>query len=434
MPLATTVLAAADTLAAATGVLRRPLLPEPLLEDARRRTGLGDFGELDIMEPLSRLLEACATESDLSLVGRLATRWDVVRLLSNLLRMAEEERLHPAIVREPIERPIFITGLPRSGTTFLHRLMLEDPFNQAPRVWQTIFPYPLPGRREKRVQLVTRQLRSFELLAPEFRSLHPLDACSPQECSEITAHVFRSLRFDTNYQIPSYRRWLDSDRQLPAYRFHRRFLQHLQHQRTQVSEGSGGEESGRWVLKCPDHLFALQELRKAYPDARVVFVHRDPMKVLLSLTRLTEVLRRPFNRRIDPRRIGREESARWYEGTLRMMHAAEDGLFAEPVCHVHYLDLVTDPVNTVEGVYSHFGLQLDPDAAQRVARAVAEKPDGGYGHHVYKFEDHGLDEGSEREKFRPYMVNFGIETESRRPRRPIGPLSGSLPAARTGAR
>src|SRR5208337_341980 len=144
-------------------------------------------------------------------------------------------------------------------------------------------------------------------LAPAFQALHPLEAISPQECSEITAHVFRSLRFDTNYHIPSYRAWLDADPvgHLPAYQFHRRFLQHLQHQ-------AGPRASPpRWVLKCPDHLFALEAIRAVYPDARLVFVHRDPVKVLLSVARLTEVLRRPFTRDLDPRTIGRDESARW---------------------------------------------------------------------------------------------------------------------------
>ena len=163
--------------------------------------------------------------------------------------------------------------------------------------------------RDARPARVARQLRAFERLAPEFRALHPLDATSPQECSEITAHVFRSLRFDTTYRIPSYRHWLDQAGHLPAYRFHRRFLQHLQHQ----------APGGRWVVKCPDHLFALDAIRAVYPDARLVFVHRDPVKVLLSVAKLTEVVRRPFTRRLDPHEIGRQESARWLDGTQRMI-------------------------------------------------------------------------------------------------------------------
>ncbi len=424
MSIPTTILSAADALADAFGVLKRPLAPAPLLTRARRETGLSELGETDIVESLERLLSACTREAKLSLVGRGALRWDVVRFLSNLLRLREAEAARPDILAQRIDRPIFITGLPRSGTTFLHRLMMEDEQTRAPLVFQTIYPFPDANGKDRRERRVNRQLRAFERLAPEFRSLHPLEARSPQECSEITAHVFRSLRFDTTFQIPSYRRWLDTVGQLPAYRFHRRFLQHLQHQ----------QGAGRWVLKCPDHLFALRELRATYPDARVVFVHRDPVKVLLSLTQLTEVLRRPFTRRIDPHRIGREESARWYDGTLRMMQAEAEGMFAEPICHVHYLDLITDPVSTVESVYGHFGLSVAPEAATRMASLVAERPNGGYGRHIYRFEDHGLDAGTERDRFRGYMIQFGIEPEAARPRRTATSATfNPLPSARTGA-
>jgi hypothetical protein len=276
--------------------------------------------------------------------------------------------------------------------------MLEDPHNRAPRVWQTIYPYPLAGRRDNRERRVARQLHAFERLAPEFRALHPLDAGSPQECSEITAHVFRSLRFDTTYHIPSYRRWLDAAGHAPAYRFHRRFLQHLQHQRP----------GGRWVVKCPDHLFALDAIRAEYPDARLVFVHRDPVKVLLSVAKLTEVVRRPFTRRLDAREIGRQESVRWLEGTQQMVAVGDDAGLPEPIHQVHHNALVADPVGTVAALYRHFGLPLAPGVAAAVGQYASERPRGGYGPRDYRFEDHGLDAATEREKFRGYTERFGI--------------------------
>jgi hypothetical protein len=380
------------------GLLRRPLRPDALLASARRRTGSHEFGDIDFLDPLRRLLTACHEEAALSLVGRIATRWDVVRFLGNLLRLHDEEQRAPAILLERIERPIFITGLPRSGTTFLHRLLLEDPTNRAPRVWQTIAPYPPRHGPDGRLRRVSRQLRAFERLAPEFRALHPLEADSPQECSEITAHAFRSLRFDTTYRIPSYRRWLDQAGHLPAYRMHRRFLQHLQHQ----------APGGRWVLKCPDHLFALDALRAVYPDARLVFVHRDPVQVLLSVAKLTEVLRRPFTRRLDPREIGRQESARWLEGTRRMVAVGDQAGLAEPVHHVHHAALTGDPVGTVAGMYRHFGLPLEAGVADAIARLASSLPNGGYGPRNYRFEDHGLNADAEREKFRCYVERFGI--------------------------
>ena len=410
MRIPTTALKLADHAAQGLGLLDRPFDLDTLIRLAHRRTGLTDFGDVAFTEPLGRFLESCATDASLSLFGKLATRWDVVRFLSNLLLLRAEELRNPAILAQPIEQPIFITGLPRSGTTFLHRMLLLDPANRGPLVYETIFPLSAPDSpHDSRPARVARQLRAFEFMAPEFHSLHPLEAVSPQECSEITAHVFRSLRFDTTYRVPSYRAWLEveADGHLPAYRFHKRFLQHLQWQAPQ------GTKPPRWVVKCPDHLFALATIRTIYPNARMVFVHRDPVKVLLSVAKLTEVLRRPFTRRLDPAEIGRDESLRWQEGTRRMMAVGNDAGLPEPVCHVHYLDLVSDPVSTIEQVYGHFGLVLPAAARKAMEASVRANPNGGYGRHDYRFDDHGLNAEAEQQKFRSYLLRFGVTPETR---------------------
>jgi hypothetical protein len=376
--------------------------PEDFVAQARRREGMADFGDTPFAEALEVLLRSCREEADLSLFGRLALRWDSIRFLSNLLRLRAEERRRPEILDLPVERPILIAGLPRSGTTFLHSLLAEDPENLVPRVWQLIHPYPARAGADRRVQQVSRQLRMFSWLAPEFRHLHPIAAASPQECSEITAHVFASLRFDTTYRIPSYRRWLDATGHIDAYRFHRRFLQHLQYQ---------AGRSGRWVLKCPDHIFALAAIAEIYPDARIVFVHRDPLAVLLSVARLTGVLRRPFTRRIDRFEIGRGDSERWHSAAELMIAAATRPPFAEPILHVHYTDLVGDPLGTVAAIYRHFGIELKPAAAEAIRRLVTAKPDGGYRARRYRFAEHGLDGPRERGRFARYMAHFGIRPE-----------------------
>ena len=398
----------ADVLAAALVPLRGRLSADQLIDLAQRRTGLLKFGETAFLGPLQYFLDACFEEADLSLIGRIATRWDVVRFLSNLLRLHDEEMRAPEILDQPVANPIFISGLPRSGTTFLHSLLAEDPANLVPRVWQLIHPYPpknSPHRQDVRARQVARQLRLFGLLAPDFRRMHPIDAASPQECSEITAHVFASLRFDTTYRIPSYRRWLDEAGHLDPYRFHKRFLQHLQHQTA---------TGGRWVLKCPDHVFALAAIRAVYPDARLVFVHRDPLAVLLSVARLTETLRRPFTRNIDKVEIGRQDSNRWLAATELMITAAQEQRFTNPIFHVHYLDLISDPVDTVATLYRHFGDILQPAAAMRIARLIEAKPNGGYGAHRSRLEEYGLDAALECERYARYMAHFGIRPEPAR--------------------
>lgn len=386
---------------------RRPLCPDTLIEWAQRSTLFDDFGDTPFRAGLETFLRACAEEANLSLFGRIGTRWDIGRLLSNLLRLREEELRTPEILEQPIERPIFITGLPRSGTTFLHQLMAADAGNLVPRVWQLIHPYPRFGddaKNDRRRLRVARQLRLFQVLAPGFRQMHPIGADSPQECSEITAHIFASPRFDTTYSVPGYRRWLDRIGHLDAFRFHRRFLQHLQHQ---------AARSGPWVLKCPDHVFALAEIRAVYPDARFVFVHRDPLQVIASVARLTEVLRRPFTNHIDRAALGRQEIERWSLGAELMIRAADKQPFAEPIWHIHYRDLARDPVGTVEKLYDHFGLALKPKAASRIEQLVQTNPNGGYGVNRYQVDTYQIDPAVARERFAGYIARFQVSAEDK---------------------
>jgi hypothetical protein len=391
-----------DRIADSLGLFRQPLEPEALIAVARRRSGLDDFGDWDFQEPLAVLMKAYREESSLRAFGRVAVRWDTLRFLSNLLRLRQEEKADPAIINEPIVRPIFILGLPRSGTTFLHNLLAEDPGNLAPRCWQTLFPYPPATGPDRRAELTHRQYSRFLLLAPELPSLHPLDARAAQECIEITGHVFRSLRFDTTHYIPSYQAWLEKAGHVEAYRFHKRFLQHLQHQ-------SG---IGRWILKSPDHIFALDALREVYPDARFVFVHRDPMKVLPSVARLTEILRQPFTRDIDRLQIGRQVSDRWELGA-KLLIEASDWLRSTPerVFHVRYKELVKEPMATVSELYRHFGLPMSTQGEMALRRAIAERPGGGYGRNSYCFEDYGLNPAVERKRYSAYLAHFRIQPE-----------------------
>ncbi len=383
---------------------------EALKAQARRKTRLEDFGEDEPYdEPLQRLLEACAREADLNLFGRLSLRWDMLRLLGNRLILRDCERADPTILERPVTAPIVVMGLPRSGTSFLHQLLAQDPAALTPQCWRTIFPcptHPAAGRSAGPDQ-VQRQFSLFQRLQPEIVGLHPFDARTPQECTEITAHSFRSLRFETTYDIPSYRDWLARADHGPAYRMHRRFLQHLQ-----------GGSAGRWVLKSPDHVFALDALHATYPDARIVFVHRDPLKVLPSVARLTAVLRRPFSRRIDMAGVGRQVARDWARGAGLVIEATRRNLWPErQVLHLRYTDLVRDPMAALRRLYDHFLIPGSAEFERRAHELVDSKPRGGYGLNVYRLEDHGLSAEAERFRFRDYMAAFDVEPEIGAPSR-----------------
>ncbi|HEY1411587.1 MAG TPA: sulfotransferase, partial [Rhodopila sp.] len=189
---------------------------------------------------------------------------------------------------------------------------------------------------------------------------------------------------------------------------------------------------GQWVLKCPDHIFALAALRAVYPDACLVFVHRDPLAVLASVARLTEVLRRPFTRHVDRIEIGRQDSDRWLAAAELMVAAADDHSYAEPIFHIHYRNLVGDPLETVAALYRHFGRALDPHAVAGIGRLVAAKPNGGYGARRSRLEEYGLDPSVESARYARYMDRFEIRSEQQaRPSRPakilVPPAPGQSP-------
>jgi hypothetical protein len=331
----------------------------------------------------------------------------MLRFLGNLLRLRDEEKRAPEILAETIREPIFILGLPRSGTTFLHNLLGHDQANRVPRCWQTVYPYPETGRRgagdDQRAHDVARKFNSFLAMVPELRSLHPLDAFAAQECIEITGQVIRSLRFDTTHYVPSYAAWLEEAGHLEAYRFHKRFLQHLQHQ------GGGG----RWVLKTPDHIFAIEALRAVYPDARFIFVHREPMEVLPSVARLTEILRQPFTQSADRLQIGRQVNESWIIGSRRLIELSEELRESpERMFHIRHDRLIREPLMVVAAIYRHFSIPLSDQAEGAIRREIQERPNGGYGRNRYRFEDYGIDSVAVGRQYEAYVEYFRTKVGS----------------------
>ena len=380
----------------------RPTLDaEEMIAAALAHTGRKDFSDRSFVDPLQRLVWAYNSEADLGAFGRRAVRFDVMRALKNLLRFDSMEEKAPSILARPIERPVFIMGLPRSGTTFLHTLLAQDPTIATPLCWQMFYPYPSrlgkAGTKLRRFW-VDAQFRVMLLLSPELNHLHPLSADEPQECTDITAQVFQSLRFDSTYRIPSYQSWLDSHGHHNAYRFHRRFLQHLD-----------AQAPGRhWVLKSPDHVFALDAIKAVYPDARIVFLHRDPISVLASVAKLTEVLRRPFGRGVDRMDIGQQVSSSWIDGANRMIGAAAAD---SSILHLHYKQVVAAPLEAVETLYRHCGLTLGDAGKARMLAWLDRAPRNGNSQSRYSLTEFGMDEAALRARFAGYMDAFGVARE-----------------------
>jgi hypothetical protein len=372
--------------------------PDDLIRAARVRPSAG------ARRGLEKFVEALDADSELTAFGRLSLRWDCIRLLRNAQLVDDTLAARPELAAASVARPIFILGLPRSGTTFLHGLMAADPGNLVPRNWQTIYPAPRPdgfdAARDKRARASSAQLAFFGELAPGFTDHHPVDADSPQECSEITACVFQSLRFDTTYRVPRHLAWMDARGHDEAFAFHQRFLQVLQ----------AGLGEKRWVLKCPDHTFSLDAIVKTYPDARFVVVHRDPVAVFGSVAHLTEILRKPFVRNVDAAEIGRQVTERWIDGAewLIEFDRRKDVAGAQKF-NIQYDDLVADPLRAVSEIYTHFGETLTPEAEASMGRALGAKDRGGYGgQRDYALAKFGIRPEALAPRFANYLDYFGI--------------------------
>lgn len=357
-------------------------------------------GDPSLEEALRYLLADWQQEASLTPIGHLIAWNDLKRLLVNRAALAADRERWPAIAAEPVSRPIFITGLPRSGTTLLHGLMAGDPRLQAPLTWEVMDPSPPPGRcdkdqRHKRIARAKRQLRWFDRLAPGFQAVHEVGTELPQECIAITAHSLRSLRFLVTYRLPAYADYLARADMRDVYRDHRRFLQHLQF----------GRETRRWVLKAPAHLASLEALAEVYPDALVIQTHRDPVATLPSLASLRVAARSAFASAVDPLEVGREVTDYW-AGALEQS-AAFRQMSRLQLLDVDYNELVSQPLATLEAIYHQAGLPWSGPDAERARAYLARNPQGKHGRHRYRAEDFGLSEAGLSETFSAYRQRMG---------------------------
>ena len=379
---------------------------DALLEKSCRLTGLCDFGGPSFRIPLGILLRSFEEDARLNLLGRITVHSEMVRVLCNRLLMQRDCTRFPAIAQEKIRQPIFITGLPRSGTTFLHALLAQDPACRAPQVWEVMHPSPPPETAtygtDPRIEHTRKQLSWIEVLMPDFDKCHTIGARLPQECIAMTDHSFLSYVFESMYFVTSYRSWHDRQDKRPAYQCHRRFLQHLQWRCP----------GAHWVLKAPSHLMALEALFEVYPDAQVVLTHRDPLKVLPSCASFAKVLRAPFTGPIDLIELGAEVSRRWADSANELTRLrSEHGELNSNFFDVGYPDLIRDPMAVVRGIYRNFDRELSHEAEAAMRLFVGQNPKDKRGAHHYSLQEFGLDPAMERANFQGYTEYFGIAPE-----------------------
>jgi len=376
---------------------------EDLLRAAERRAGASDLGVWPIEEPIERLLDSYRREAELTTLGRITVRELLVSLLENLLRLETERVANPDVERQAIADPVFIIGLPRTGTTHLHGLMSQDPANRAPFTWEVMYPAargttrdeidPVRARTQSRLDWANR-------LAPEFMRIHPIAPDLPQECIAIHAQAFMGIQFHTTHDVPSFQDWFERDSQDLAYDFHRRLLQHLQAHRP----------GSRWVLKAPGHLFSLGALLRRYPNARIVQTHRNPLRVMGSMASHATVLRRAFSDRADPVRIAADWADRWGRA-LDDFLAVRDRAKPEQFLDIGYESIERAPLETVERVYDFLGWPLTDSGRAAIAHFLAANPKDKHGVHRYTLEQYDLDRAELTRRFARYIDRFELRTD-----------------------
>jgi hypothetical protein len=380
---------------------------ERLVEQAREATGLDDFGEDGWREGLGRVIEALREEGRLSELGVMIAAGEILTYLSNRLGVVDEHRRRPENAAADVVPPIVVIGQARTGTTILHDLLAQDPASRVPASWEVDRPCPPPEtatyETDPRVEEIQGQIDASEMLIPGFLSMHPIGARLAQECVRITGSEFRSMIFPTQYRAPSYARWLlDEADMAPAYRWHRTFLQHLQSRHAAT----------RWVLKSPGHIWCLGALLDEYPNALLVQTHRDPLRIIASLSSLIAVLRRLASDETSIPEAAAEYAGYVLEGVDRSVTAREDGTVpAGRVVDVQFGAFMADPFKTIHEIYDRLGLELTGESEARMHAFLAEHPADKHGGHRYTFADTGLDAGEMRERARRYQEFFDVPSE-----------------------
>ncbi|MDJ0395703.1 sulfotransferase [Rhodococcus sp. G-MC3] len=358
---------------------------EDLHASARRATGLDDFGPDDYIEALGVLLDSYHRDAQLTALGSKMSRFFlrgalVARQLSELAWTQ-----NPAHAKVTIERPIFVTGLPRTGTTALHRLLTVDPAHQGLEMWLTEMPQPRPPRETWEANPVFAQIEKgfaqHHIEHPEFMGVHYMSAAEVEECWQLLRQSVHSVAYECLAYLPTYSSWLAEQSWLPTYQRHRKNLQLI----------GLHDTDRRWVLKNPSHLFALDELLQVYPDALVIQTHREPRTIMPSMCSLAEHATEGWSTKFAGGVIGRTQLDLWERG-VHTFAAARSRADAAQFFDVDYHDFVADPLSTVDQTYRYFGLELTDDARSAMGSMHAESRSGGRRPvHKYTLDDFGLD-------------------------------------------
>ncbi|HSC76872.1 MAG TPA: sulfotransferase [Pseudomonadales bacterium] len=375
-----------------------------LIDAAKYKTGLSDFGDDSFREGLQVLLHSLNTEANLNPMGQVIAYDMIFKLLSGRLQIIDQIKKHPDILQQEIRKPLVIAGLPRTGTTILQSLLCEDPAARFLYTWEALQPCPPVKGRDNRSENVEQQLAMMLKFVPGFAAIHPLGAMLPQECLALMAFNFVSVQFELNFHVPSYQAWYWKQDLVPTLQFHKQCLQWFQYVNPKQ----------HWVLKTPPYLSAMEPLLAVYPDACIIQTHRDPARVMVSVSSLYYAIHALGCDVETPQRVGKLQTENWARHLAagiqtRKKMADNPARFID----VYFEELLDNPVACVEKIYRHFGMPWKDALEMRMDAFMLQNGREKHGRHDYTAAMFGLDEQELDKTFREYREYFGIQKSQR---------------------
>ena len=375
-----------------------------LLQAAVDETGLLDFGDKGFRQPLDLLIDALNGEARLNDFGRFRAEYTISAGLCNRLKIYDYLQKHPEVENARVDKPIFIVGLPRTGTTALHHMLNQDDSNHTLRLWEAQNPVPPPESAsydsDPRIAKQREGVSMTETFLPGFMRTHLIDAEEPDECYMLLNRNFMSVEYSAMFHIPSYANWLYANLAASdSYAYHKQQLQLLQSKRP-----------GGWVLKAPFHQLGLRNILREYPDAIIVQTHRAPMSFVASGCSFSELLRKSGSDHIDRNVIGRDwmQMLTAYTQAFEADRAELEPAFPGQFVDMRHDDFVADPWSTIEEIYARRGAALGLDARSAMEGWITANPKGKHGKHSYHLEDYGISRSEVEELFSDYVSRYNL--------------------------
>lgn len=368
-----------------------------LLKSACQRVSLDDYGPPHFREGLHRLIASLKNEVDLTFLGQVLQRRAIERGLENRLQFIDLKKKRPDIFERKLNPPIIIMGLPRSGTTFLHRLIAADPVNRGLYFWELIRPVVPEHQPDMRRQTATMEYRTFRQLTVHFDHIHVIRPTEYEECIFLMVPTFQTGTFWVLAPVYSYIEWCFSAERYHLYNEYHELLKIFQAQ----------TPGRRLTLKAPAHTGALTEIVRLIPDAIIIQTHRHPVDVVNSLNSLIYYAHTNVARRIDVARMGRFHLKMLADDINRSMFARK--YHGIDVHDVIYEDLLADPIGVIKRIYADAGIELSRQAEENMRTYIAANPQNKHGRHTYRADDFGMTDKEINEQFTEYMDRFGYD-------------------------